>query len=448
MRGFEALHKAYGKLPWVQLYNPSVKLNKAGFKVTNQLATAIKEQKEYVCKGYFKESYCPGGKIAKEGQTIRRVRYGNALAKIGSKGPSAFYQGPIARNTINAINSTGGVMTLKDLAGYHVIHRQPVNASLNGYHLYATAAPSSGPVVLSSLQTLNQYDDREEAGYNLTTHRFIEATKFAYGERANYGDPAFVKNVSRLQSEYLQVDYAKEKRHRIKDDGVLPKEAYDPSRFDILTDAGTSHLVAIDKHGLAVTMTTTVNTFFGSKVMTKDGIVLNNQMDDFSTPGVVNSYGYVPTVANYPAPGKRPLSSISPLIAVDSHGKLVLATGSAGGSRIPTAVMIVTYGVLQDGLDIQSALNRPRWHDQLSPNATYLEWAAPADGITASQAVGSKEWHGFSNATASFLKGLGHNITFTAPGSSTAQGAQYFAKSGTFLGGAEVRQLAARPAAP
>lgn len=448
LRGFEALHKKYGKMPWIKLFLPAVKLNAIGFKVPNQLATAIREQKQYVCQGYFKETFCPGGKIATEGQTIRRKRYSKTLAKIGGKGADAFYKGSIAEHTIAAINKTGGIMTLKDLEEYKVIHRTPVNVSFNGYHLFATAAPSSGPVVLSALQTLNQYDDRKTAGYNLTTHRLIEATKFAYGERATYGDPAYVKNVTQLEHDYLQVSYAKEKRQKIKDDGVLPKDAYDPSHFDILTDAGTSHLVAIDKNGLAVTMTTTINTFFGSKVMTEDGIVLNNEMDDFSTPGMSNSYGYVPTVANYPAAGKRPLSSISPLIAIDSQGRLVLATGSAGGSRIPTATLIVTYGVLQDGLNVQEALRRPRWHDQLSPNATYLEWAGPADGISAKQAVGAKAWHGFNNATASFLKELGHNVTYVAPGSSTAQAAQYFAKSKTFFGGAEIRQIAALAAAP
>lgn len=338
-------------------------------------------------------------------------------------------------------------MTLRDLSNYTVVYREPVSTSFNGYKLYAAAAPASGAVVLSTLETLDQYTDRSTVGRNITTHRLIEATKFAYGERASYADPAFVANVSSLQKKYLQESYAEEKRQKIKDDGVLASSEYDPRRFDILSDEGTSHLVAIDHTGLAVTLTTTVNTFFGSKVMTKDGVVLNNEMDDFSTPGVANSYGYVPTSANYPAPGKRPLSSISPLIAVDSKGRLVLATGSAGGSRIPTAVIITTYGVLQDKLGIQDALRRPRWHDQLSPATTYLEWAGPADGIAATQAVGEKRWVGFSNATAEFLRSVGHNITFTVPGSSTAQGAQVLPDSGLFVGGAEVRQLAAAPAA-
>ncbi|CAO1635192.1 unnamed protein product [Parajaminaea phylloscopi] len=447
IRGWEALHKRWGKLSWKKVFDPAVKINFGGFKVPNQLATAIRENKDYVCKGYFEESYCPKGKIAVEGQTISRPRYGKALAKIGKEGPNAFYTGDIARSTIKAIKSSGGIMTLADLRNYTVVHREPVTVQFNNHTLYAASAPASGAVVLSALQTLDQFDDLSSAGYNLTTHRFIEATKFAYGERASFGDPAFIRNVSRLQHDYLQLDYAKEKRSKIKDSGVLATTDYEPSRFEILNDAGTSHLVAIDSHGLAVTLTTTVNTFFGSKVMTSDGIVLNNQMDDFSTPGESNTYGYVPTVPNFPAPGKRPLSSIAPLVAVDSKGHLVLATGSAGGSRIPTAVMITTFGVLQDGLDVQSAIRRPRWHDQLSPATTYLEWEGPADGITEKQAVGAKTWHGFNNGTAAFLKSVGHNITYVAPGSSTVQGSQFFPKNGTFLGGAEIRQLSAAAAA-
>lgn len=123
-------------------------------------------------------SYCPNGTIAVEGQTITRPRYAKALALIAKRGPSAFYQGTLANSTISAIQSSGGIMTLEDLEGYQAIERAPVKVKFNGYQLYATSAPSSGAVVLSALQTLNQYDDRETAGYDLITHRLIEATKF------------------------------------------------------------------------------------------------------------------------------------------------------------------------------------------------------------------------------------------------------------------------------
>ncbi|PWN22597.1 gamma-glutamyltranspeptidase [Microstroma glucosiphilum] len=448
IRGWEKLHEKYGKLPWKELFQPAITINKKGFKVPNQLATAIAESKAYVCDGsYFAESYCPNGTIAVEGQTITRPRYAKALTLIAERGPSAFYQGTLANSTISAVQSSGGIMTLEDLEGYQAIERTPVKVEFNGYQLYATSAPSSGAVVLSALQTLNQYDDRETAGYDLITHRLIEATKFGYGERTNYADPAYVKNVTRLQSEYLKVSRARAKRDLIKDNAVRAASVYDPSNSAILNDAGTSQIVAADASGLTITLTTTVNTYFGSKVMTDYGIILNNEMDDFSSPASTNSFGYAPSEANYVAGGKRPLSSIAALIAEDAQGNLKLATGSAGGSRIITAIIQNTYHVLQSGMDIQSALDQPRWHNQLSPDVTNLEWAAPADGISEAQAVGAKAWRGFSNSTADFLKSVGHNVTFVVPGSSTAQGLEYYHKQGLFYGGAEVRQIAAAAAA-
>ncbi|CAO1632448.1 unnamed protein product [Sympodiomycopsis kandeliae] len=447
LRGWETLHKKYGKLPWHELFQPAIELNFDGFKVPNQLATAIKDNKDYVCKGYFKETYCPGGKIAVEGQKITRPRYGKVLATIAREGPDAFYHGAIAKRTIAAIKDNNGTMILEDLANYKAVEREPVSVKFLNHTLYATAAPSSGAVILSALQTVAQYSDLKQVNRDLATHRLIEATKFGYGERSNYGDPAFVSNVTRLQSDYLKTSRAIAKRKAIQDSSVLPADAYDPKHLSILTDAGTSQLAAWDKSGLAITLTTTINTYFGSKVMTEDGIILNNEMDDFSSPAQTNSYGYVPTPANFIRPGKRPLSSIGALIALDAQGDVKLITGSAGGSRIVTAIIQNTYHVLANGLNIQEALRQARWHDQLSPATTSLEWDGEPEGFPAAKAVGVKSFKGFSNSTAEFLKSVGHNISFVAPGSSTAGGIEYFKKNGTFLGGAEVRQLAALPAA-
>lgn len=266
--------------------------------------------------------------------------------------------------------------------------------------------------------------------------------QFAYGERAYLGDPGYIHNVTAFQEKVITADYATQKRNTINDTGVLPLTAYDPSNFGILSDNGTSQLTVIDKDGNAVSLTTTVNTLWGSQVFTADGILLNNEMDDFSSPGQsANSFGYVPAAANFIAPGKRPLSSISPVMAEDAEtGEIIFAVGSAGGSRIITANIINSFNLLKsDGeINIQQSLAMPRWHDQLQPQTTVLEWAASYPEIP--------NWQGFSNATAAYLASLGHNITYTTPGSSTANGVQRFA-NGTFLGGAEVRQLSARAAA-
>lgn len=215
--------------------------------------------------------------------------------------------------------------------------REPNNITYKGSRrIFSTVAPSSGNVVLSALNTIGQYDD--EVGSNLTTHRLIEATKFAYAERAEYGDPDFVKNVSALEKSYISDQSARKKRDLIKDNTTEPLSYYDPELYTILSDHGTSQLVAVDSSGMAITLTTTVNLYWGSQVMTSDGIVLNDEMDDFSSPNQSNAFGYVATPNNFIRPGKRPLSSISPTIVEDlDTGVLELAVGSAGGSRIITA---------------------------------------------------------------------------------------------------------------
>ncbi len=188
---------------------------------------------------------------------------------------------------------------------------------------------------------------------------------------------------------------------------------------------------------MAISLTTTINTFWGSTLMTKHGFPLNDELDDFATRGQSNFFGYLPTPANYVRPGKRPLSSISAVIAEDAHtGELKLSLSSAGGSRIITAVTQVAYDVLFKKKDAQEALAEPRWHDQINPNATTVESPAP-------QVPG---FIGFNRQTAAFLASVGHNVSWVPIGSSTAQAVERFS-DGELLAATEVRQLAAKGAA-
>ncbi|KAI9326418.1 gamma-glutamyltranspeptidase, partial [Zopfochytrium polystomum] len=442
LRGWEALHKRHGRLPWAKLFEQAIRINRDGFKVPSQTSVAIAQYATALCAAdYMKDVYCANGTAAKLGDFIKNPRLADTLQIIANEGPDAFYTGPIAERTIATIQAKKGIMTLDDLAGYKVVMREPKSIIFQGKkRIWSTVAPSSGTVVLSALLTMDQYTAEEiaAADYNLTVHRMAEAAKFAYGERTNYGDPAFVANVSTLQDDYLTVDAAKQKRAKISDTQTFQPSYYDPTKLDVLSDNGTSQISAVDCDGLAVTLTTTVNLFWGSQIMTPDGFVLNDEMDDFSSPGSVNAFGYPAAPANLIRPGKRPLSSISPIIVEDvATGKLEFAIGSAGGSRIITANFQNTWSVLH-GKDIQEALAAPRWHDQLSPPLTMLEWAASYPAIPG--------WVGFDNSTAAYLAQLGHNVTFVAPGSSTAQGIQVFS-NGTIKGGSDVRQLSARAAA-
>ncbi|KAJ9480229.1 putative Glutathione hydrolase proenzyme (putative) [Pseudozyma hubeiensis] len=443
------LHQKYGKLPWSKVFEPAITLNRRGFKVTAELAKALNTtQYPFLCADKrWSRFYCPDGKLAQLGDTIKKERYAETLELIARKGIHPYYQGSIADDIVDTIannNVLKGIMTKQDLANYRVEYRTPHNVTLRGgkYRLFGTKAPSSGSVVLSTLQTTDQFraDGQEDLNnVNVSTHRFIEANKFSYGQRTNYGDPAFVKNVTHLESEYLELDVSKENKNKINDSRTFPMDYYIPSNKNtqIMSDHGTSAITVVDADGMAISLTTTVNTFWGSQLMTKHGFPLNNELDDASSPGQTNFFGYLPTPANYIQPGKRPLSSISAVIAENAHtGELKLSLSSAGGSRIITAVTQVAYDVLFEGKDAQIALAEPRWHDQLSPNSTTLESPAPTiPGFV-----------GFSNQTAAFLESVGHNVSFVPIGSSTAQAVERF-DDGVLLAATEVRQLAAKGAA-
>lgn len=219
---------------------------------------------------------------------------------------------------------------------------------------------------------------------------------------------------------------AAEIRAKISDTRTFNTSYYDPKGLESLETPGTSHVVAADHTGLSISLTTTINTLFGAKLVVEDtGIILNNEMNDFSIPGVTNAFGYIPSPANFVRPGKRPLSSMSPVIvehlnATSLASALYVAIGAAGGSRIITATVQNLLHILDGGLSTAGALAQPRIHDQLVPAQISFEYA-------------------FGNETTAFLKELGANVTWVAPGQSTAQGLRRLA-NGTFEAAGEPRQ--------
>ncbi|EAW11885.1 gamma-glutamyltransferase [Aspergillus clavatus NRRL 1] len=428
LRGLEHLHKKYGSLPWSVLVKPAVRTAREGFPVGRDL---VKYMKSAVGTGqdFLAENptwaldFAPNGTRLGLGDTITRRRYADTLETIAQKGPDAFYTGPIAETMINALQAANGTMTLEDLRNYTVTIRDVSQIDYRGYQITSTTAPSSGSVALSILKILSTYDDFFTASnVNLSTHRLDEAMRFAYGERTNLGDPLFVEGASRYEENMLKQSTIDEIRRKISDTRTQNVSAYDPLGIESLNDAGTSHVVAADHSGLAISLVTTINTLFGSQVMVPEtGIIMNNEMDDFSVPGKSNSFGYIPSEANYVRPGKRPLSSITPAIVTRPDGKLFLLAGSAGGSRIITATVQNIIHVVDEGLSAAEALARPRLHDQLVPNQVSFEYS-------------------YDNATVDFMKSLGHNVTWVAPGQSTAQAIRVL-PNGTFDAAGEPRQL-------
>ncbi|KAN0066428.1 hypothetical protein ACQY0O_000522 [Thecaphora frezii] len=441
LKAWKALHDRYGKLAWKDLFQPAIELNKRGFHVHDQLALAL-DAKAYpfLCQEkYWKEVYCPNGTVKGSGDVIVRKRYAKALQHVANGGIDEFYRGELGHGIVDTVKRSKGILTASDLEGYEPVWRSTNSITFGPggrYRIFSGVAPCSGNAVLSTLQTVDA-DSTFDYGRNLTTHRLIEATKFAYGERSQYGDPAFVTNVSEVQRSYLSPQHVAYKRALITNNATHDIGYYDPTNSSILADSGTSQLTVVDSTGLTITLTTTINTYWGSRLMTRHGIILNNEMDDFSSPNSTNFFGLAPSAANLIRPGKRPLSSISPLIVEDTEsGELILATGSAGGSRIITAVIQLAHNVLHYGLNLQDAIRQPRWHHQLSPNVASFEYDNPR----------IQNFTGFDNSTVAFLHGLGHNVSWVATGSSTPQGVQRF-PNGTYLAASEVRQLSARGAA-
>lgn len=259
IRGWETLHQRHGKLSWKEIFQPAIQINRHGFKIPSQLAGAIAQYKDgFICKEkYWKDVYCHSNGTAKiEGEIVKRPTYANTLEIIANHGAKAFYTGRLAQNIVKATKARNGILTMKDLKDYEINIKKVHNITYGDAKVYSTVAPSSGSVALSALKVMAQYPLSENGpdgvGVNLTTHRIIEATKFAYAERGTLGDPSFVSNVSRLEAEYLSDEAAQKKFSLITDNSTHPLEYYNPKRYEVLTDSGTSALTSIDKDGNAV----------------------------------------------------------------------------------------------------------------------------------------------------------------------------------------------------
>ncbi|KAK4101064.1 gamma-glutamyltranspeptidase [Parathielavia hyrcaniae] len=410
LRGLEYLHKKYGRLPWSMVVMPAARVARNGFRVTEDLVRYMKSASQHnntflTDDPVWAEDFAPNGTLLQLGDTITRIRCADTLERIAEQGADVFYKGEIAESMVDLVQKMNGTMTLADLEGYTVDVKPSLNITYGNYRLFTTEAPSSGAVMFSILKTMEQYPPEDLSNTNLTTHRFVEAMKFAYGARLQLGDPGFVKNTTDFENRLLSDHTANDIRHRILDNKTQPVKAYDPMSLYLPDSHGTSHIVTADKSGLTITSTTTINLLFGAQIMTPDtGIILNNEMDDFSQPGRRNAFGFAPSPANYIAPRKRPLSSITPLIAEHlANGTVFLATGAAGGSRIISATTQVGFDVLARGTSLRDAVAAPRLHHQLMPDVLMVE-------------------DGFSGGVVRSLEDKGHDVMWMAPGLSAVQG--------------------------
>lgn len=427
LKGLEYLHEKYGVLPWKKAVMPAVKVARDGFPVTEDLHRAMHAnffgEKSFLLEDpVWAEDFAPNGKLLEVGETITRKRLAKTLERVAREGAKVFYEGAIAEDMIQAVQATNGTMTMEDIEEYEISIREPLTIDYRGYRLTSTGAPSSGSVALSSLKIIEGFNMSDPEIEDLNVHRFTESMKHSYAAHNELGDPEFVDGIDKFEKHMLSEKHAKEIRHKISDKQTFNTSHYNPEGVETHESHGTSHIVTADASGLSITLTTTINLFFGSQVMApKTGIIMNNEMNDFSIPRISNAFGFVPSPANFIRPGKRPLSSITPVIVEYPSGDLYVATGAAGGSRIISATVQALWHVLDHAKTMPEALAMPRLHDQLLPAQVLFEEA-------------------FDNRTTAFMKEKGHNVTWTNAVLSSAQGLRRLL-NGTFEAAGEPRQM-------
>ncbi|AZF48185.1 MULTISPECIES: gamma-glutamyltransferase [unclassified Pseudomonas] len=372
--GMELALSKYGTLKRAQVIAPAIKLAENGFTLeqgdVDLLHTATGEfEKDQDLRGIFLHN----GQPMQVGQKLVQKDLARTLREISAKGNDGFYKGWVAKAVVDSSQAGKGLITQADLDTYKTRELAPIECDYRGYHVVSAPPPSSGGVVICQIMNILEGYPMADLGYHSAQglHYQIEAMRHAYVDRNSYlGDPDFVKNpIAHL----LDKNYAAKLRDAIEPHKAGDSQAIKPG-VSPHEGNNTTHYSIVDTWGNAVSVTYTLNDWFGAGVMaSKTGVILNDEMDDFTVKvGVPNMYGLVQGEANAIAPGKAPLSSMSPTI-VTKDGKTVMVVGTPGGSRIITATLLTILNVIDYKMNIQEAVDAPRFHQQWMPQTTNLE---------------------------------------------------------------------------
>jgi gamma-glutamyltranspeptidase/glutathione hydrolase len=395
--GLVYAERKYGKLGLRRVIAPAIRLAAEGFQLTAEEAHELSDPD----LARFPDSrriFQRDGQLYKEGETFRQPELARTLRRIAAH-PEEFYHGQMARELVADLRKGGALLTLEDLASYTVVERAPIIGSFHDYTVISAPPPSSGGIVLLSTLNILEGDDLAKLGNRspASIHLIVEAFRRAYMDRADYlGDPDYnaipaakltSKNYAASWRASIDPHAATPSATLHRPEGFLPPAPKTAGRRSESQD--TTHYSVVDSQGNAVAVTTTLNDSFGSHVTSGTlGFLLNDEMDDFTVKlGAPNLYGLIQGPANAIAPGKRPLSAMTPTIVLD-NGKLRYVLGSPGGARIITTVANIFLSASQGGLNIQQAVDAPRFHHQYLPDKLYLEPGFPPATLTALRDMG------------------------------------------------------------
>lgn len=424
--GLEFAHKKFGSRGWSDLLEPAVKLATDGFALTAPVAASLAGQRNPLWQDpESKRIFLHDGSPYQAGELLKQPELGQTLARIAKSGSADFYRGETAKKLASEMASHGGLITADDLANYKVVERTPLTGTYRGYSVITSPPPSAGGVGL--LQMMGMLDGTKYASDGpdsaKAVHFEAEAMRRYYADRSAYlGDPDFY-NVPVRQ--LLQPAYLEARRKTIDPARATPSAAVEPglpksveARIEWHESEQTTHYNVVDKDGNAVAITYTLNNSYGNGITVPGlGFLLNDEMDDFAAkPGVPNMFGLVGADANAIEPGKRPLSSMTPTILL-KDGKLFMVVGAPGGSRITTGVTEVIFDVVDFGMNVQDAVDLPRFHHQWKPDILYLQ-------------------NGFNPKVQAALSDMGYSIQ---PIESVARVEAIVVRNGKLEGGTESR---------
>ncbi len=367
--GMLRIHKKYGLLPFREIIQPAIDLARNGFPLTENQASDLNEAREQMISR--NKSFPPFVKniLWEKGDTLKQPDLAKTLERIRDQGRDGFYSGLTAELIVNEMKRGGGLISEADLSDYNSVFRQPVSSTYRGFRITSASPPSGGGIILLQVLGMIEPYNLGKMGFHSfeSVHLLAEAEKRAFADRAEFlGDPDFVRIP--LDS-MIDKAYLKKRMNDYNDKMATPSSEIGHGILVRDISEETTHYAVADKMGGAVAATTTLNGTFGTCIVVEGaGFLLNNQMDDFSVkPGFANMYGLVGGEANSIKPGKKMLSSMTPVI-VEKDGKLFMVAGSPGGSTIPTTVIQIITNVIDFGMNISEAVDAGRFHHQWIPD--------------------------------------------------------------------------------